>query len=258
MIYSLYEFAWIFLIYGFLGWCVEVIFATVKTGHFINRGFLNGPVCPIYGVGIIGVLTLLAPVQWNIFLLLVGAVLLITFLEFITGLILEKGFNKKWWDYSKNPFNIKGYVCLNMSLLWGFACVFVVYILQPIIIKTLHVLPLDIGKVLIITLLLVFLIDLIVTLVALSKVKQKNNILQDTGDRIKNLSDMIGQNISDNTINAIEMKNKRLQELDSLNKKYQAIMSKRVWGYDRIARAFPELHLMGSKQIEKKSKSKKK
>lgn len=252
-----YDIVWIFLIYGFLGWCMEVILATLKTGKFVNRGFLNGPICPIYGVSVIAVLVLLTPVKWSLPLFLIGSILLTTSLEFITGFILEKRFDKKWWDYTNDRFNLWGYVSLKMSLLWGVACVFGVYVFQPIVDKVLHLMPRDVGSIIAGFLMTVLIIDLAVTIAALSKVEQKNNILRDTGDRIKNLSDAIGQNISDNTINAIDMKNKRLQELDVLNKKYQAILSKKVMGYDRIARAFPGLHLAGSNLPVKKPRNKK-
>ena len=252
-----YDIVWIFLIYGFLGWCMEVVLATLKTGKFVNRGFLNGPICPIYGVSVIAVLALLTPVKWNLPLFLIGSILLTTSLEFMTGFILEKRFDTKWWNYTGVRFNLWGYVCLKMSLLWGLACVFMVYIFQPIVDRMLHLMPRDVGSVIAGFLVIVLIIDLIVTIAALSKVKQKNNILRDTGDRIKSLSDTIGQNISDNTINAIDIKNKRLQEIDALNRKYQAILSKKVMGYDRIARAFPGLHLEGSNLSAKKSRRKK-
>ena len=105
------EFAWIFLIYGFVGWCTEVIFAAVNSGKFVNRGFLNGPICPIYGFGILAVVRLLKPFGNNILLLFVGSVLITSGLEYITGFLLEKLFHQKWWDYSDVPFNIQGYIC---------------------------------------------------------------------------------------------------------------------------------------------------
>ena len=98
------EFAWIFLIYGFLGWCTEVIFAGVNSGKFVNRGFLNGPICPIYGFGVLTAAKLLQPFDENLLLLFIGSVLITTLLEYLTGFLLEKLFHQKWWDYSALPF----------------------------------------------------------------------------------------------------------------------------------------------------------
>ena len=103
---------WVFLIYAFLGWCSEVVFAALNTGKFVNRGFCNGPICPIYGFGMLFVSLCLMPFRDNLPLLFILSLLLTSFIEFITGFVLEKFFNQKWWDYSKLPFNINGYVCL--------------------------------------------------------------------------------------------------------------------------------------------------
>ena len=89
----MYSFLWIFFIYAFLGWCTEVSFAALKTGHFVNRGFLNGPVCPIYGFGVVIVLRFLEPLKGSFPLLFLGAVVLTSALEWLTGLGLEKLFH---------------------------------------------------------------------------------------------------------------------------------------------------------------------
>ena len=132
----MYDVLWIFFIYAFLGWCMEVIYATTDTGKFINRGFLIGPACPIYGIGMVIVVSVLSSIQDNIFILFIGAMILTSILEFITGVILERIFNDKWWDYSDLPFNIKGYICLKFSLLWGLGCVFIMKLIYPLNHKT--------------------------------------------------------------------------------------------------------------------------
>ncbi len=108
MEYSSINYLWFFIIYAFLGWWTEVAFQTVTKGKFINIGFLNGPVCPIYGFGMIILLYLLGSLTDKILLLFIGSVLFTSILEYITGFILEKVFNDKCWDYSDKPFNIKG------------------------------------------------------------------------------------------------------------------------------------------------------
>jgi len=246
--YSFYELILIFLIYGFIGWCGEVITATVQTGNFVNRGFLNSPFCPIYGFGVIMVIIFLTPFKWSLSILFIGSMLLATLLEFTTSYILEKNFKQKWWNYSNERFNIKGYVCLKTSLIWGVACVIVMYILQPFTINFVHWIPTGVGIIIVILLPLILVVDTIVTIISLSKVMKQVRILEETGNRIRSLSDLIGKNISDNVITAIDFKNKYLQELDDLNKKYQIILNKKVIGYERISKAFPKLHLIKTKK----------
>ena len=115
---NFYEVLWIFIIYAFIGWCAEVSYAAVNRGIFVNRGFLNGPYCPIYGCGVVIVVTVLMPLKDNLFLLFVGSVVLTSVLEYITGFLLEKVFHNKWWDYSNLPFNLHGYICLKFSIYW--------------------------------------------------------------------------------------------------------------------------------------------
>ena len=138
---SIYYSILYFFVYGFLGWCTEVIFAAFKQHRFVNRGFLNGPICPIYGVGVTLVIACLEAFQSNLLLLYISSVILVTVLEGVTGWAMDKLFHNKWWDYSKLPFNIGGYVCLLFSLIWGVACVFIVYFVHPLIHQVLSLIP---------------------------------------------------------------------------------------------------------------------
>lgn len=110
-----YYFALSFFVYGFLGWCTEVAYAAVKQGKFVNRGFLNGPICPVYGIGVGVVVQFLTPVENNLVLLYISSTILVTAIEGITGFLLEKIFHNKWWDYSDQPLNIGGYVTLDIK-----------------------------------------------------------------------------------------------------------------------------------------------
>lgn len=144
----MYQFLWIFFVYAFLGWCTEVSYAALRTGKFVNRGFLNGPVCPIYGCGVVVVLAGLEPLKGNFVLLFLGSVVLTSVLELATGFVLEKLFRQRWWDYSDKPFNLGGYICLEFSIMWGFACLFVVDILHPSIEFFIRLIPHTLGWVL--------------------------------------------------------------------------------------------------------------
>lgn len=101
-----YDILFSFFIYGFLGWCSEVAFAAFKQHSFVNRGFLNGPICPIYGIGVTVVVASLQPYVGNLILLYITSTILVTFLEWLTGFLLEKMFHHRWWDYSEMPLNI--------------------------------------------------------------------------------------------------------------------------------------------------------
>jgi uncharacterized membrane protein len=253
--YSLYQLIWIFIIYAFVGWCIEVTTVTVQTGKFVNRGFLNGPFCPIYGFGMVAVLLLLTPIKSNLLVFFIGATLVTSLIELLTGYILEKNFYQKWWDYSKEPFNFKGYICLNMSLVWGLGCILVVYVIQPQINNFINWIPVGPGTVALSLILLMILVDSIVTVNSLQKVKQQIRILNSTGEAIRVLSDLIGRNISNNTLSALNFKRKALKELEKLTQGYQTILDKNSFGYKRLTKAFPGFNLAKSKKPIKKAKS---
>ncbi len=260
------DFLWIFMIYACLGWCIEVIYATVNTGKFINRGFLNGPYCPIYGFGMIAVMVCLTPLQGNIFLLFAGAVLLTTFIELITGVILEKAFNDKWWDYSDEHFNLKGYVCLKFSLLWGLGCVFVVQVVQPMILTMIEAIPSVMGLVLLLILYTLMAMDTLVTVMAVMDFKRRLHLLDEVVQRMKLFSNYFGDTVSDGVLTAMEkggdlketmngikvsieesIEDKRQDlekyrlEFEELKIKYESLLTKRDVFYERIIKAFPKL-----------------
>lgn len=108
-----------FIIYAFLGWVLEVLYHLYKQKRFVNRGFLHGPLCPIYGVMGVFLIVLLTPVSENVLYIFVGGTIIASLLELITGYLLQVSFNTKWWDYSDEKFNFKGYICLRFSIIWG-------------------------------------------------------------------------------------------------------------------------------------------
>mgnify|MGYP003184284616 CR=1 FL=1 len=122
-----------FFIYSFLGWCCECVYCSVPAGRFINRGFLNGPLCPVYGFGALAVIHCLTPVNFSLPLLFVCGLLVTSALEYFTGWLLETIFHAKWWDYSNMRFNIRGRVCLLNSVLFGLLGVFVMRVLHPFV-----------------------------------------------------------------------------------------------------------------------------
>lgn len=243
---TLYQAFFYFFVYAFLGWIMEVISATVKTGKFVNRGFLNGPVCPIYGFGMITVLTVLNPFIDNILVLFLLGGLLATFLELVTGFVLEMIFHKRWWDYSQEPLNIGGYVCLKFSLLWGLGIVFVVRIIhQPMIVALQAITPIVLGKILVYIALVVIATDLTLTVLQILKLNRNYKEIDHLSDDMRKGSDLIGNGVSDATTKALQTRDYILLKISK----------------SRLAKAFPSLHLKAlaphpakTKKLKKKSK----
>lgn len=214
-----------FFVYGFLGWCVEVGFAAVKQHHFVNRGFLNGPICPIYGVGVSAVIAVLTPYKSNLILLYVSSVVLVTVLEGLTGWAMDKIFHNKWWDYSDMPFNIGGYVCLVFSLVWGVACVIIMNFVHPVIHKLLTFVPHTLGMILIVLLGMILFADLYVTSSAIFKFNRHLERMEKIAAEMHEISDQIGQEIFEKTIQAIEFQETSKQKLEEATDELKSAVS---------------------------------
>ena len=182
--FSLYHILAYFLIYSCIGWCLEVIYAAATTGQLVNRGFLNGPVCPIYGFGMIIVLFALTPLQHSILLLYIGGVILPSALELVGGWALYKIYHTRWWDYSDYPFNIGGYICLEFSLLWG---VGTLVMMKAILMCFLYA---------------VYAVDVVATAIAASALADTLDTMEQLGDSIHAVSDAMTQLLGTTTLNA--------------------------------------------------------
>lgn len=239
---SLYELLCIFIIYAFLGWCTEVSYAALDLGKFVNRGFLNGPYCPIYGVGVLIVIGVLTPLKENLLLLFAGSFFLTSVLEYVTGWVLEQVFHNKWWDYSDFPFNIKGYVCLKFSVLWGLACSFIMLVLHPVIYKFIQVFPKTAGVVFLIAVLSAFAVDCIFTVSTILKLNRRLKVIDEVAGMLREISDEIGENIYENVAEAMEKKEiaeKKKAEYERLAKRHKELLEDRIMGHERLLKAFP-------------------
>lgn len=138
MPYPLVDMILYFFIYSFCGWVMETVLCSYNERHFVNRGFLNGPICPIYGCGVLLMLILLIPVRDGVDTLflalpvvfLAGAALA-SAVEYFTSWAMEKLFHARWWDYSQHRFNLNGRICLHISLAWGGLATVFIYWVQP-------------------------------------------------------------------------------------------------------------------------------
>lgn len=187
--FSLYHILAFFLIYSCLGWCVEVVYAAATTGQLVNRGFLNGPVCPIYGFGMILVLFFLTPLEDNLLLLYLGGVILPSALELVGGWALYKLYRTRWWDYTDKPFNIGGYVCLEFSLMWGVGAMVMVKVIHPTIAALVNLIPPLVGFVLMCLLYAVYAADVVATAIAASDLARELDALEKVADSMHAVSD---------------------------------------------------------------------
>ncbi|MGN0342279.1 MAG: hypothetical protein ACI4DO_05750 [Roseburia sp.] len=277
---TFYDVVWIFIIYAFLGWCTEVAYAALEHGKFVNRGFLNGPYCPIYGCGVLIVVILLTPLKSNGLILFAGSFLLTSVLEFVTGFVMEKIFHNKWWDYSNEHFNIMGYVCLKFSILWGLACTFIVLILHPVIYGFIHIIPKIIGIVLISIILICFIVDLVVTVSTIIKFNRRLRLMNEIAAKLKELSNEIGENVYEGVAGAMEYKEKleekhadwieemedrkerftatvnekKQKERKELMEKYNELMNHRNMISTRLMKAFPNMKSLTDNEILDKLK----
>lgn len=191
----LYEAAWIFVLYAIIGWFIEVSYVGLSRGVFENRGFLNGPYCPIYGFGVLIVTSLLSPLQNSLIWLFLGSVVLTSGLEFLTGLILEKVFHKRWWDYSNVPFNIMGYICLKFSIFWGLGCMFVVKIIHPYILSLVRWCPDTLGNLLLLLSLIWITIDFAATVDLAWDERNNLRLLEESAKGMRKISDNLGEKV---------------------------------------------------------------
>lgn len=119
-----------FFIYSMIGWLVESLYMSFCEKHWVNRGFIFGPICPIYGFGALGAYFLLKPFANNYVILYIGGSLMATAFEFLVAKLMLHMFGEVWWDYRDKPFNYKGILCLESSVAWGFYTVIMFAFLQ--------------------------------------------------------------------------------------------------------------------------------
>ena len=272
-----YQICWYFLIYSFGGWVVEVIFHAVALGKVINRGFLNGPVCPVYGFGVLSVFAMINTLQSSGYqmsdsMIFVFGVVLATVVELIAGWLLDVCFHARWWDYSAKPLNFHGYICLEFSLIWGLAIVLVVKVFQKYVEN--HTSPQAdsiLGWIVLAILYCMYLTDFIVTVAVIQGLNKKLTQLDKIRSDMRIISDKISDTVAGTTIDtaqAIEKgkvqtalaraelreaaETKKDQSIEKLRKKMaelqrefdelaNSITNHTIVGQGRIIKAFPEM-----------------
>ncbi len=177
----------LFVIYAFIGWIMEVICMLYEKHRFINRGFLIGPICPIYGGGALLIIFLLEPYKSNPILLFLMAIIICSILEYFTSYIMEVIFKTRWWDYSDDKFNINGRISLNTMIPFGILGCAVMYLINPFFLNILSNIPFIILKVIAFMLLIILLIDNILSFDIIFKLRNTiSNIEKDSTEEISN------------------------------------------------------------------------
>lgn len=262
-----------FFTYGILGWCTEVAYAAVVEKTFVNRGFLNGPICPIYGVGVSVVLYFLTPLSGNLVFLYLASTVLVTVLEGITGYVMDKIFHHKWWDYTNRPFNIGGYVCLLFSMIWGVACVMIVKIIHPGIARVIGWIPVWAGIVLLVLSGGILLADLCVTTSEILKFNRRLEKMEEIAGELRVLSDKLGENIYRNVTGTMEIGEEGKKKLETmvtehreraeeykkeLRERYEEMAAHREKAVSRLLKAFPGMESRIHKDIFEEWRKRKK
>ena len=171
--YEFYYLLYNFIFYSFFGWIYESCFVSFREKKWVNRGFLNGPIVPLYGTGATLIYIFLSPMKGQyLSVYLVGAVIA-TALELVTAFLMEKLFHAKWWDYSNFKINYKGRICLAATAFWGVLALLVIELIQPLMDRLINWIPREIGEYGGYVILLIFFSDLTVTVLATVKFDQK-------------------------------------------------------------------------------------
>ena len=186
----------LFMIYSFIGWILEIIYTYFKEKKIINRGFLIGPYCPIYGTGCILIILLLKRYLSDPIVLFVMAIVICSLLEYITSYVMEKIFKARWWDYSDNKFNINGRICLETLIPFGILGCIIMYVINPIISNLLLIIPPKVLVVLSVFIVILFILDNIISYTIITKlhISTKDIIMDNTEEITKKVREYIYNN----------------------------------------------------------------
>ena len=155
---------------------MEVVLKSKDEHKFVNRGFLIGPICPIYGFGVLLIILLVGNSKSDLLAVFLKSILVCSVLEYFTSYFMEKLFHARWWDYSKNKYNINGRICLETMLPFGILSTIVIYVVHPLVIKFVSLF----SNTLLIILTILFGILFIVQDGTLNKISYKNRRIRNS------------------------------------------------------------------------------
>ncbi len=212
-----------FLIYSLVGWTYEVIVSLIRKHKFINRGYLLGPICPVYGFGSLLITLLLEEHKGNIIHSFISTILICSILEYFTSFIMEKIFKTRWWDYTYKKYNLNGRISLDVMLLFGFAGMFILYIINPFLTRLLS----NINDITLYTISTILFVLLIIDMILSTKVTLK-------------IRGTITNYEKDST--------------EEITKKIREYLSRKGYLYKRINEAFPSMINSKERLIELRKK----
>lgn len=243
----LYKYTLYFFIYAFFGWCCETIYCSIGNKKVTNRGFLNGPICPIYGLGALAIILFFKDYTGDLAIIFTMGLIMTSSLEYATGAILEFLFHSTWWDYSNRRFNINGRICLKNSILFGIMSILLMKIIHPIVIIIVDSINPTFMYLIAIILIIYLFIDILITLNALSKLRYKLDRLEEAIEDLRKIDIQVKferfteENIS-KALNNIRNKDEKIKSKTNeihhkiLNVKEKSKVQK------RLLKAFPNMN----------------
>ena len=188
----------IFFIYSIIGWITESTYVSIKEKKIVNRGFLIGPYCPIYGCGALVIITYLEQYKDNIITVFFLAVIVCSILEYLTSYIMEKIFKARWWDYSNEKFNLNGRICGKNALLFGLGGVIVIYLVHPALKNILTLFNPKLLFIIIIICLIIYLTDAIISFNIINKFKNTITSIDLNKDSTQEFSKIVKETLLKN------------------------------------------------------------
>ena len=210
MLHTIEIYFLLFISYAFLGWCMEVTCKLIQYKKFINRGFLIGPYCPIYGWGALAITILLKRYMEDPLVLFIMSTLICSIIEYLTSYFMEKKYHARWWDYSNKKFNINGRICLETLIPFGILGVAIMYGTNPILFKLYNQIPQLVINILTSILFIGFIVDNIISSNIISSINVEGNKL-----------------IKDNT--------------EEITEKIKQVLRQKSWLHRRLINAYPGL-----------------
>lgn len=246
-----------FIIYSFLGWVCESIYCSAGEHRLINRGFLTGPFCPIYGLGALLILMLLSPLTDNFTTIFFAGIVITSVLEYVSSYILEVAFNTKWWDYSNYKFNIQGRVCLKNSLLFGILCVLLHFFIHPYVEMQVSRISMGTLQVIAVSFTAFFAVDFshaVYTILKLnSKLTSLEKIRMELAVKSAELSQDLGIENVIAKIRRLRTLRSTFPEFESVEEVYRAFYRKLAnirYSERRLLRAFPKMRNLSTPYIQ--------
>ena len=227
MPYTIVQWICFFFIYGFLGWCYESAYVSFKHKRWVNRGFVRGPLLPLYGSGAILLLFVTIPFRESLFLMFVSGAIGATILEYVTGVAMEALFKVRYWDYSKRKFNFQGHICLAATTLWGVFAIVIVKVVHRPIENLVMSLPETMVEIFVMVVTVVFAADFALSFKAAMDIRDvliKLEEVQREMERMQKRLDVILAFAEDSREQAVMNTYERLDELtDSLEERFARV-----------------------------------